>query len=568
MTTRFDRPSLQGLLVIGFALLGALTPARAATEIDTPLADTPDASASGPTLEAQRAIAGGATTIPRLAPMSAARFAALKAAAAQNPAAQPASPARSAAAGPEPALADLVTSFTGLDRPSAASNGFVFFPPDTIVAKSFARVLEATNSAIRLFTTAGGVLATSNLNAFFSAPVADGLLFDPKVYFDRNAANRRFYVVALQASGTVSKIWLAVSRSSDPANLSSASWCRYAIDARRNVGTPDASFADYPGLGAGADKLVVSVNNFRFVGETFTFAIIRAWNKLILANNAAACPSVPRFTFQATAGINNGSVFTLQPVQHYSSPSVVPSAVGNTSPAYLINTQFGASTLYRVWRIAGLPGVTGGVLQLVNVFGSFVYGVQPNAPQTGTDVLIDTGDNRVTQAGGRGNFLTAVHGTLCNLGGGANESCVRTVRIFVSSSGNNPTAFVNQQSTFGFSNEFYFWPAVAVNGLSQTIVPFQFISPVRTGGRLSTWFTAKDSPTPFFTSILNLTTGSCAQTLTGRSGDYNGAQTDPSDDRTFWIAGERATLIGGECQWQTRIGRIDPGFNVDGFQPE
>lgn len=566
----------QGLLLMGLVLLGALAPVQvSALDIIQPLPDTPAADAARPSVDAQGRTAGGTVNVQRLAPVSAAQYAAIKAAAAHSPAAQLASPVQNATGGPEAALADITQSFVGLDRPGAANHGFVFFPPDTIVAKSVLRVLEATNSALRLFTTAGGILATSDLNAFFGVVTANGqnLLFDPKVYFDVNAPNRRFYVVALQkvktgATTGVSRIHIAISRSSDPANLLPTSWCRYQLDGRRHVGTVDESWADYPGLGAGADKLVISVNNFRFSNDTFTFAIIRAFNKLLASNNAAACQGIPFFTFQATATIGNGSVFTLQPVQHYSSPSVVPSTVGNSSPAYLVNTQFGAAAFYRVWRIVGLPGATGGALQLVNLAGSFAYGIPPQAPQTGTGALIDTGDNRVTQAGGRGNLLTAVHGTLCNIGGGANESCVRAVRILVSFSGNNPTASMNQQSTFGLTNEFYFWPGVAVNALNQTMVPFQYISPSRTGGRLSAWFTTKDSPTAFFTSILPLTTGTCAQTASDRSGDFVGAQTDPSDSRTFWIAGERAAVIGGSCQWQTQIGHVDPGFNVSGFHPE
>ena len=111
--------------------------------------------------------------------------------------------------------------------------GFVFVPPDTTSAKSPNHVIEATNSAVRLFTPAGTILATADLNTFFVASTTQGLLFDPKVYFDRNAVNSRVYVVALQVAGkgdtsltnNVSRLRIAVSRSSDPTNLSTTSWC-------------------------------------------------------------------------------------------------------------------------------------------------------------------------------------------------------------------------------------------------------------------------------------------------------------------------------------------------------
>jgi hypothetical protein len=58
-----------------------------------------------------------------------------------------------------------------LNRQTAANNGFVFIPPDTILGKSLTQFIEATNSAIRFTDTAGGVLATTDLNTFFGARI-------------------------------------------------------------------------------------------------------------------------------------------------------------------------------------------------------------------------------------------------------------------------------------------------------------------------------------------------------------------------------------------------------------
>jgi hypothetical protein len=134
---------------------------------------------------------------------------------------------------------------------TGANNGVFFVSPDTIVAKSPTRVMEAVNSAVRLFDTAGNVLGTRDLNSFFGAPVLGGpaldfagRLFDPKVYYDRNARNPRVYIVALQVSGrgnnvqldNISRMWVAVSRSPDPANLTT-DWCRYNINAASRLDT-------------------------------------------------------------------------------------------------------------------------------------------------------------------------------------------------------------------------------------------------------------------------------------------------------------------------------------------
>lgn len=460
----------------------------------------------------------------------------------------PAEPGENLETGPARQAPRVATSFVGLDRPSAANHGSVFFPPDTIVAKSNTRVLEAANSAVRLFTTTGGVLQTKDLNTFFSAATGNGLLFDPKVYFDRNATNRRFYIIALQTDFlSTSRIWLAVSRSSDPANLNASNWCRYNIDGRRNAGTGNASFADYPGLGAGADSLVISTNQFRFADDTFTFSIVRAIRKNLLANNAASCPAIQSAVFQASTQVGDLRTFTLQPVQHYTSPS---SFSGTTNPAYLVNTLFGSSTTYRVWQVRNVMG-SSPTLRVRNVNGSFTYGVQPDAPQSGSDLLLATGDNRVTQAAGLGNALWPAHGTLCNVGGGENESCVRTVRILVGQSSSGAlTATLSQQTTVGGTGWYLFWPGIAVNVTEQTAIVYQRSS---AASFLSARWRLKNLCSASFGAAMDLTSGTCPQEVSERTGDYTGAQTDPVNFSSFWLAGERATLIAGECQWQTRI---------------
>lgn len=498
-------------------------------------------------------------------PVSAARFRAIKNRARTTPLAQKADQIPRPR-GPRLMSSDITRSFRGLDRPSAADQGSVFFPPNTTVAQSNTRMLEATNSAVRLFTNTGGVLATKAITPFFGANSANGPLFAPKIYWDRNGNYRRFYVVALQrnAATRVSKIWLAISRSSDPGNLESTSWCRYEIDGRRDAGTSNDSYADQPGLGAGASALLITTNQFKFAtGNGFTYAIIRALNKIAVANNASACPIIsPLYTFRPSGVLNNATVYALQPVQHYTSPS---SFGGTSYPAYLINTYWGNNNRYRVWRVRNInvPGVVPTLQGPTDVIGTFTYGIPPDAPQPGTNVLLDTGDNRVTQVAGQGNALWAVHGTICKLGGiDTNGSCVRVMRILVGQSSVGAlTATISQQRTFGYPYEYYFWPGVAVNALEQTIVPFQFVSDYYTDGRLSTGWTVKELDVPNFAMFAPITTGNCSQTLSKQTGNYVGAQTAP-DNRTFTLAGASATTIANACQWQTQVISVDPGFEL------
>jgi hypothetical protein len=507
--------------------------------------------------------------VPRLAPLSSDEVRASKAAAQRSNGMAPWEMGQAddleefaAPSGPEPLGHTITTSFVGLDRPSAASGGFSFFPPDTIVAKGPSKVLEAVNSAVRLFATNGTALSTMDLNTFFSYPVSgnsERILFDPKVFYDRNAANPRFYLVALNMESSFfnqqSRVYLAVSRSNNPADLSVANWCRYFINSIRNKKKASkASWADYPGLGVGPDALVISTNQFTFTTFDFTYAIIWALNKNVLSNNSGGCPSLPKvFSWQPASNKGDATIFTLQPVQSYTSPS---SFAGTTKPAYLISTQYGTSSVYKVWRIRNVASGSPMLSGPVNLTGAYTYGLAPDAAQAGTSLLLSTGDNRMTSAAGIGNALYGVHGTLCNLGGGPAESCVRYIRITVGQNAiGGVTAALSQQITFGGgSGVFYFWPGIAVNLAQKVVVVFQ-----RSAGNafLSAHRTGKNLGDLAFEGPAAITNGTCSQTLTNRTGDYVGAQTDPAGT-TFWVAGERATSIGGACVWQTWIQQLTP----------
>jgi hypothetical protein len=509
--------------------------------------------------EAAQAPAGPpqTTASPRPAAASPAQHAAELAAAATGPAPTGATivplPARSTATAP----LTITASFLGLNRQTAANNGFIFIPPDTILGKSPSQVLEATNSALRLFDTFGRVLATADLNTFFGAPLADTRLFDPKVYYDRNAFQPRTYVVGLQKSSTVSRIWLAISRTPDPVNLTS-NWCRYNIDARGEVGTANVSWGDFPALGTGLESLSIAVNNFRFSDTAFRFSRIHVFNKLVASNNGAACPSIPHFIFQPASTPGNFSFFTLQPVQHYSSPS---SGAGVTNPAYYLSTVRGTSNLYLVHRIknvaSGAPTYT-----FATLTSNITYGIPPASPEPGTTLLIDSGDNRVLQVAGIGDTLVGQLTTVCNFTAGTpNESCALTPRVsvFIGSSG-QLLASLPENTFSGLGNNiFVHHPGIATNFALQSATTWEFNG---TTIPLSSAALIKNVNAGWG-FVQTYAPGTCTDLLVDngqvRSGDYTGAQLDPSGVG-FWLAGEQAIPIpaGSTCQWQTRVIRLNP----------
>jgi hypothetical protein len=437
----------------------------------------------------------------------------------------------------------------------------VFFPPDTIAGASGTRVVEAVNSAVRLFTKVGGVLQTTNLNAFMGAPVANGRLFDPKVYYDRNATNPRVYVVALQKSGAgdtilsnnISRMWVAVSRSPDPTNLTT-NWCRYSIDARSEIGSTNESWGDYPGIGAGRDSFSMTLNNFRFTDDGFRFARIHVWNKNIASNNAISCPTIPRFIFQPSVTAGNYDLFTIQPAQHYTSPS---SGTGTTNPAYYLSTRRGSSNRYHVHRVrnvaSGAP-----TYNLVTIINRN-YGIPPSGSQPGTTTLIDSGDNRMLQVAGIGDSLVGQFTTVCNFTAGTpNESCAITPRVTVGIGiGGVLTASIPENTFAGFGNNiFVHHPSIATNIALQSGSTWEYNGPAY---RLSSAAMIKNVNAGWV-GVQTYAPGNCSYTGGGtfRSGDYSGAQLDPTGLSAFLLAGEQAVTLNATCQWATRVALLRP----------
>ncbi|MEJ7583026.1 MAG: hypothetical protein WKF43_02855 [Acidimicrobiales bacterium] len=483
--------------------------------------------------------------------------------AANEQALAPQNPPTSGGVSPTAAAGVVNSSFFGMQQVPSNQLGWGY-PPDTSLAASSSRVVQAVNRRVRLSNTTGGHLMTMTLDGFFKG--VDGLqLFDPKVYYDRNSSRPRHYIVALEgASSGFSRLHLAVSRSTDPSTLAPGAWCRYSFDARVPVAGNAATWADYPGLGMGQTALTLSTNQFSDTGS-FRYTALWALNKLQVSNNASACPSISRYNWKANATLGDFSRFTVQPVQHYTNPSSYPS-VGVNYPAYFVNTLRGTGSYYRVWRIINI-GASSPLLQSTFVYGNFSYSIPPRGPggqnpSTGAAATIDNGDTRVLQGAGLGNHLYAAHGTGCQFTGGAVESCARYVAIDVGTATNGAmTVALRQQATNGGGDGWYYsYPGVAVNNNGAVASAFVVES---VGGYQSSAYGTKTYTQANFPSESFLLQGTCLNNATyqadrgyNRAGDYTGAQTAP-DGTSFWVSAERATAISGVgCGWQTLVARV------------
>jgi hypothetical protein len=474
-------------------------------------------------------------------------------------------------------LTTINRSYAGLDYATSVGSDGVFWPPDTILGKGGSQVIEATNHAIRLMTAAGSVVATKSLNTFFSSdPSVESVLFDPRVVYDRLGPQTRYFVVSLHRNNTAktASIYLAVSRSSAPADLEPASWCRYRIDSIRAATDADGvTWADYPMVGVGADTFLISNDQFAFPAPLkpnnyiYKYAVLRVIKKNDLTNNVTTCPQysatifLPDAVLPGTTGPmqENGHV---QPAIHYTVPTSFPT---RANPVYMVSTVYAPNfsqpaDTYRMWRVSNVASGSPRV-DVLNLHAGQTYTLPYNAKQPGGGVTLDTKDNRIMQVAGMGDTLWAAHVTNCRTDVGFDsyyKACIRFLQFFVSDSGGTLNAIFQQDITFASPDPdlelSYFMPGIAVNSLGQAGISFLVSS---SSLYLGAAWTTKYAGDVLFAPATLFAAGSCVK-ASAKTGDFVGAQTNPNDLVSFWLAGENAAISGGSCTWKTQIIQVTP----------
>ncbi len=214
---------------------------------------------------------------------------------------------------------ELGLSFQGLNhrdqRLANGGNQFSLEPPDQALCVGNGFTVEATNSVIRVWSTAGASLTgVQDLNTFFGYPAAINRatfpapnsvgpnVIDPVCHYDPD--NQRFMVAIttlfVDANGDFNgknTIDLAVSNTGDP----TGAWTIYHVPAQNDGtdGTPDHGctldgtahgpcFQDYPHIGADANGVYVTTNEYDLFGPSFNAAQIFAFSKKQLAAHPAA----------------------------------------------------------------------------------------------------------------------------------------------------------------------------------------------------------------------------------------------------------------------------------------
>ena len=304
-------------------------------------------------------------------------------------------------------------SFPGLTTVDTANaNGFVLSPPDQGLCVGHGFVLEVINLSMAVYTKTGTRLTTPEaVNSFFGADPAVTFLSDPRCYYDQ--PTQRWFVSltnVINFNTGRSNLYLAVSQTSDPRGA----FTIYSIDTTEdgtggtpsNPGCSTASpcFGDQPTLGADANGIYLTTNEFGVFANVFNGAQIYALSK---ADLVAGTPLT--LVHIGNLPLAEGIAYSVQPA---SSPDL--SGDGGSGTEYFLsaldffNTNDNRIAVWALTNTRSLTRATPTVFLTDVVISSEVYGLPPLATQKAgpyplgqslgdPEETLNTGDDRMQQ---------------------------------------------------------------------------------------------------------------------------------------------------------------------------
>jgi len=459
---------------------------------------------------------------------------------------------------------DAVTTYDGITFDEDAANSeYYHIPPDPIGAAGPSHLVSVVNTSIEWFTKAGtqensqrlGKNKTTNGGSFFESLTPTTAAFDPKVIYDQYTD--RFVVIALEytTSPQTSRIFLAVSKTSNP----NGGWWFSSINSLINIS--GNTWADYPGLAVNSDGVFITANMFDF-SDTFKGA--RLW---IVQKE------------DGTGGFYDGGTAT---VSVYDPPTEVSQTAFTMQPAHMFGTP-PTGVLTYLTRYSGYTDGTDESLSIITVGGTIgsptfshtfvtlgdidntTTSDLPNAPQSGTTTKIDVNDRRLLSAVCRGGFLWATATIVPSSGADAGQTTAHWFKVTtpVSSSSLSDQGNIGGESIA--TDCYTFFASIAVNSSNDICIGFSATaSTIYPGcyftGRLST----DAAGTTIAPDAVRAGLDYYVRTFGGpnnRWGDYSGVSVDPSDDQTFYVFNEYAITRGTDLG-DGELGRWGTAFGV------
>ncbi len=302
-------------------------------------------------------------------------------------------------------------------RLANGGNQFSVEPPDQALAVGNGYVLEAVNNVLRIWDTTGAPQTSPiDLNTFYGYSAAINRttgargpsLTDPVAYFDTDTQRWFVVVLTLDHVGTTASLTgknhLDIAVSDGPTPL--GSWTIYKLPVQNDGtdGTPNhlcpggPCLGDYPHIGADANGIYLTTNEFPLFAGGFTGAQVIAISKAGLVSGGPATfvqfnTGDPQYLLDLGA---DGQVpgFTVWPATSPGGGHDEEDREGRRrGTEYLLSsnavfTDSGSDNRIRVWALtntASLSGDGSGVQLLHTTVGVNTYSVPPRSAQKAGD---------------------------------------------------------------------------------------------------------------------------------------------------------------------------------------
>jgi hypothetical protein len=479
---------------------------------------------------------------------------------------------------------ELITSFDGLNlfqqRFANGGNQFTVEPPDQALCVGNSFVLESVNDVIRVFDKSGGALVgVTDLNTFYGYPAAinrttNPLQFGPEItdpvcYFDQQTQRWFHVVLTLDRVGTTSALAgpnhldIAVSQTSSPLGA----WTIYQLPVQNNgtQGTPDHQCAggfclgDYPHIGADANGIYLTTNEFALFAPGFIGAQIYAISKQALVTGSGLTALLFNTGDPSLNVLLDGAPgFTVWPA---TSPGTNSVATANAGTEYFLSSQAvfnnsGSDNRIRVWALSNTQSLNTPSPSLNLIAGLAnvnTYAVPPKSNQAvgpypqgqllgKPEGILDSNDSRMQQVTFANGKLWGALDTAVTVGG-QNKAGIAYYVLQPIGSAVAVSAKVVKQGVLALAANNVTYPAIGVTSSGRGVIAFTLTGTdyFPSAGYVGLDALAGAGPIHVAAAGLGPQDGFTEYSGRARWGDYGATAVDGT---SIWIASE---YIGQTC---------------------
>ncbi|MFH1194954.1 MAG: T9SS type A sorting domain-containing protein [bacterium] len=405
-------------------------------------------------------------------------------------------------------------------------------PPDPYIAVGPNHFIEVVNSIIQIRDKVGTILKTISADGWFGNALPGADPFDPKVIYDYYAG--RWVMVWLNLNDQTNESYYLLSVSDDENPL--GAWFNWVLPGNTNGDTPDAFWADYPGLGFDDKAIYICSDQFTYGSNVFQYERIRIINKNQIYINGNPGQVIWNDLWNIKYPGTNVHPYMIRPARMYSASDEYYFMVIEPSASGTLKNSFG---LFKLSNSITNPVLDGVVIPVT------AYNDPANPGQLGGGLGFKIWDsNLLCEPFYRDGIIHATH-TIKN-----GDFC--DVRYLAVNIANNS---VVSDIAIGAPEYFYFYSAVAVNQNNDVLLTYSRSADTEYAGA---FFTIVPSSTnqPLASKCIQTGKAHYVKTFGGgdnRWGDYMGAWVDPEDQNNFWIATEYAAATNTYGVWVAAI---------------